>query len=344
MSAAVRASLVIVAYNSARHLPACLESLLPTLGATDEVLVVDCASTDGSADVADGYPVRVVRSERNVGYGGGGNLGAARAAGRFLVFLNPDTVVEPGWLDALLEPIATGPGLVTAKIVLYEDPDRIDASANSVHLSGITVRRGHGQPAAGLGATERVLAVSGCVFAIDRASFEHLGGFDERFFMYVEDTDLSLRAAVAGLPIWYAGRSRVRHNHLPAFRPGKLFWLERNRLSMLLKVWSTGTLLRLLPTVLFVELLTWAFALRGGPTAVSAKARAWLWVLANLPSVLARRRAVQRLRRVHDRELLRRCAWRLDLTELVGAPLVRRVAEAGLAVPLAACRLALGRV
>lgn len=339
MAADTRASIVVVAHNSARDLPACLESVIATIGPTDEVIVVDSASADGSAEVASRYPVRVLRSDRNLGYGGGGNLGAAHAAGRYLVFLNPDTAVEPGWLDALLAPLAEQPGLATSKLLLMDDPTRLDTCANQVHLSGITVCRAYGRPAGLHPGLERVLAVSGASFAVDRHLFERLGGFDARFFMYLEDTDLSLRAALAGAPCWYVGGSVVRHRHIPSFVPRKMEWLERNRWLMLLKVWSLPTLLRLAPTLLLFEALVWTYALLSGPAAVRARLAAWRWLLAHPWTIVEARRRTQRLRVVPDGQLLARCTWRLDTAELVSSPALARAAEVVL-TPL----LALGRV
>ncbi|MFO7169247.1 MAG: glycosyltransferase, partial [Chloroflexota bacterium] len=108
----VRASVIIVNYNSGRMLAACLRSLEAALGDDDEVIVVDCASADGSAD--DLPPVarlRLWRSPLNLGFASGSNLGAHLARGRYLAFLNPDTTVEPGWLDTLIEALEADPSV-----------------------------------------------------------------------------------------------------------------------------------------------------------------------------------------------------------------------------------------
>jgi GT2 family glycosyltransferase len=305
------------------------------------VIVYDSGSADRSVEVARRYPVRVV-ADSNLGYGVANNRAARLARGRWLVFLNPDTAVEAGWLDRLLDPLADRPGLATSRIVLMDRPDLIDACGNEVHLSGITVCRHHGRAAEPAVSTERILAVSGAAFAIDKASFDCLGGFDERYFMYLEDTDLSLRAAIAGLPCWHVGASVVRHRHVPSVGARKLFWLERNRYQMLLTVWSGPTLLRLLPSLALVEALTWAYALLGGPSALAAKAGAWRELLAD-PWRLARaRRRAQGQRRVPDREVVARCARRLDLQELIGSPALRAIAGSLLGPLMSLCAAPLG--
>ena len=191
----MRASVIIVSYNSREDLKRCLPSLLPSLGAQDEVIVVDNASSDGSAGwLAQSYPqIHLVNSPDNLGFAGGNNLGAHYANGRYLAFLNPDTVVEPGWLEALIAALESHPeaGLATSKILLLSDPERINTCGNDVHISGITLCRGMGLLRQSFSSQEEVSAASGAAFVIRKDVFEALDGFDERFFMYMEDTDLS---------------------------------------------------------------------------------------------------------------------------------------------------------
>src|SRR5436190_10168824 len=116
----LRASIIIVAYNAHAYLEKCLSSVLETSGARCEVILVDNASSDGSAEVAaQKFPhVRVIRNADNPGFGQGNNLGAQWATGNYLVFLNPDTIVEAGWLEALITALEENPraGLATSKI------------------------------------------------------------------------------------------------------------------------------------------------------------------------------------------------------------------------------------
>src|SRR5438132_7992290 len=118
----LRASIIIVSYNSKTKLLACLASICSHLTPEYEVVVVDNASSEGNADaVEEAFPgVSLIRSDENLGFAGGCNLGAKKSSGKFLVFINPDTIVEQGWLDALVAPLERGEqiGLTTGRILL----------------------------------------------------------------------------------------------------------------------------------------------------------------------------------------------------------------------------------
>ncbi len=313
------ASIVIVAHNSVHDLPACLQALAGEKEPPHEVIVVDNASADGSAVyVAQAYPqVRLVRSAANLGYGGGANLGAAAAQGDYLIFLNADITAGPGWLRPLLDPLAADPDLAmtTPKILLAETPDRINTCGNEVHLTGLTLCRGMGERASAFSAGEEVAAVSGAAFAIRKSVFDALGGFDPRFFLYVEDTDLSLRARLAGFRIRYVPESVVFHRYQLRFGPGKVYWQERNRYLMLLKVYRPRTLVLLLPALLLAELVSWGFVLLRERGQVGGKLRAYLWPVAHRRELAAARLAAQRLRRTGDRSLLEASGYRLDFVQ-----------------------------
>lgn len=322
----MRASIVIVTYNHRRHIGCCLAALGPTLGADDEVLVVDNASTDGTAEiVAHHAGVRLQRLARNVGFGAACNLGARLSRAETLVFLNPDTEPQPGWLDALLRALQSGPnmGLVTAKLLLASAPERIDAFGNDLHISGIPTCHGWGEPAGQHAALEEVAAVSGACFAVRRDLFTALGGFDERFFLYYEDDDLSLRARLAGWRCIGVPDAHVVHDHRPGVSPAKLRYLERNRWWSLLKLYQWPTLLALLPVLLGAELIAWGLACRSGPRHMAAKAQAWLDLVAWLPALPAARAAARPHRRLTDAALLRLHGPRLPFAQVDPGALAR---------------------
>ncbi|MBN2387840.1 MAG: glycosyltransferase family 2 protein [Anaerolineales bacterium] len=316
----VRASVIIVGYNSRRHLEYGLAGIVASLGAQDELILVDNASSDGSADwVRQAFPsVQLVVSKANLGFGGANNLGVERACGEFVVFINPDTSVDPGWLEALLQALQDDPQvqLATSRIVLMDDPATINACGNDVHLSGITLCRGMGQPADEFALPGSVGAVSGAAFGMRRNLFLELDGYDADFFLYMEDTDLALRARLVGAQSVYVPSSIVRHAYTLRFGPSKVFYQERNRYLMLLKLYRWGTLLVLLPVFLLGEIVTWGYVLLRERSRPGNKLRAYGWVLVNWKSIMAKRRQVQRLRRIPDRELVGMMVTRLEVTQV----------------------------
>jgi GT2 family glycosyltransferase len=319
-------SVIIVTFNARRHIACCLDALLAQTYPTLEIIVVDNGSSDGTADdVAAQFPdVRLVRSPRNLGYAGGNNLGVVHAHGEFLAFLNPDTEAAPGWLAGLVRVLdgdATR-GLATSKILLFDRRDRINTCGNDVHYTGLAFCRGLEQPATAFKQAEDVAAVSGAAFLMRRDLFTQLGGFDERFFMYLEDTDLSWRAALAGYRCVFAPDSIVYHHYAVRISASKTFYLERNRYLLLLRNCRAATLLLLSPALLLVEAVTGGYAALRGPAHLAAKLRAWWWIPRHWPAIVSARRCVQRERRVGDGAVLRRFSHRLALEQVASGTLL----------------------
>lgn len=327
----MRASLIIVAYNSRAYLGPCIESILDEIGPHDEIIVVDNGSRDGSAHfVRSHYPqVRVICGE-NVGYAGGNNRGAAAARGQYLVFLNPDTVLHPGSLAALLVPLRaeTDVALTTACVVHMRRPELINTCGNTLHYTGLAYCRGANRPRTDYLVACEVDAVSGAAFAIRRAVFEELGGFDEQFFMYVEDTDLSLRARLAGYRCVYVPDAVVEHDYHPAYSPAKAFYLERNRHLMLLKNVSRAMYVRMLPGLLLGEIVTWGFTLLQGPRYWAVKLRVYGWLWRERAAIQEARRRTRACRRCSDRQVWGRLTYRLEFEQLSGRHLARLAALA----------------
>lgn len=319
----VCASIILVNFNGGATIGPCLESVEAALeserGETAEIIVVDNGSGDGSPEhIAASYPaITLVRSERNLGFGGGNNLGARVATGEFLVFVNPDTIVTPGWWQALVAALEAdqSAGLATSRILLADEPDRLNTAGNDIHLTGLTLCRGMGRRSAEFDQPATVSAVSGAAFAVRRDLFQRLGGFDAAYFMYMEETDLSWRAQLAGYRCVYEPRSVVYHHYRLRFGPRKTFYQERNRYRLLLKTLKWPTLLLLLPALVLAEIVTWGFVLIGDRANWSGKLRAYGTLFAEWPDIRRQRRRTQRTRVVPDRRLLQVTNGRLDFSQ-----------------------------
>jgi GT2 family glycosyltransferase len=322
----MRASVIVVSYNNRRDLPACLDSIQAQLTSEDELIVVDNGSTDGSVElVRENYPAIRLLCGANDGYAGGNNRGANAARGAYLVLLNPDTTLLPGALDALIAPLVSSPelGLTTACVVFMDRPEIVNTCGNTVQFTGLTYCRGAGQQRSRFTVPAEVDAVSGAAFAIRSELFAALGGFDEQFFMYVEDTDLSWRARLAGFRCWYTPDAIVKHDYEPGYSPRKAFYLDRNRHLMLLKNLERGTYLRLLPGLLLSEIVTGGFLVLQGPRYWAVKWQVYGWLLRQRRSILASRRAVQAQRRRDDREIMQQMTYRLEFGQLANRSLSR---------------------
>ncbi|MBN1137157.1 MAG: glycosyltransferase family 2 protein [Anaerolineae bacterium] len=315
-------TVIIVNTNELHHLVTCLPTVLAQTYPKYEVLVVDNASTDGSVEYIEcTFPqVTMVRNAANLGYAGANNVGFRHGRGTYLVVLNPDTRVEPDWLEELIRALENDPlaGLATSKILLMDDPQRINACGNDITYTGVTVCRGAGQHASAYDQPEIVPAVSGAGFAIKRSLLEQIGGFDEQFFIYYEETDLSLRAMLAGYHCLYVPTSVMVHKYAFRFSAEKCFREERNRLFSWLKVFRWRTFAMLLPTLVLGEVLTWGYVVLRGPEYVRSKARSYLWIVKNWRQVMEARQRTQTLRAAPDRQIVRRLSLRLPLTQIAG--------------------------
>ena len=322
----IRASVIIVNFNSWDDIKICLESLVGTLKPNDEVIVVDnCSQSDDVQRITKSFPwVNVVISENNLGYGGGNNLGARVARGEYLAFLNPDTTVEPGWLDALVSALESDRkiGIVTSKILLMSDKDKINTCGNDIHISGLTLCRGMGKSREQYKEEEEVTAISGAAFLIKKDLFINIGGFDELFFMYMEDADLSIRTRLAGWKCITVPNSIVYHDYGLTFGHKKVFYQERNRYLLILKTYRFFTLVLLLPTLMVAEIVTWGFVLLRDRKRWSNKIEAYKWVFKNWRVIKAQRQSVQGLRRISDRKILYIETHRLDLIQVGKNPIV----------------------
>lgn len=212
---------MVLSWNGRDDTLACLRSLAAATYPRLEVVVVDNGSSDGSADaVAREHPgVVLIRLDTNRGFAGGMNAGIAEALSRgagYVMLLNNDTVVEPGFLEPLADALERGEDMAAScsQIVFLDDP-------GTVWYAGAAFRPGRGHHGTNRGYGQPRLSESTAPFSTDRAcggamlvsakALAEVGSFDESLFAYAEDTDWSLRSARAGRRILVVPASVVRH-------------------------------------------------------------------------------------------------------------------------------------
>lgn len=243
----MKVSVVILAWNGIAYLKDCLDSVLAQNYLDVEIIVVDNASVDGSAQyVAEFFPqVRIIQNENNLGFAGGMNIGTEVATGDVIIWLNQDTVVKQDWLQAIVETFDNYPdvGVVGCKIFEADSKTLHHAGGSLDILSGESHHFGAGEPDVGqYDNSVDIEYVTGAAMAVRRQVINKVGLLDERFFPgYYEDADYCVRVRQAGYKVRYVPQAVVIH-HISTSTSQQWyrqrFYYYRNRLLFLLKYLS----------------------------------------------------------------------------------------------------------
>ncbi|MFQ5578631.1 MAG: glycosyltransferase family 2 protein, partial [Anaerolineae bacterium] len=254
-------TVIVLNYNTRRHLQTCFESLQQTdypPGKLQLMLVDNASHDDSLAFMAANFPdVTVVKNSRNLGFAGGNNAGARAARGELVAFLNPDMRVDPGWLAPLVSAVQGRPEVACAAAkILTWDGKHIDFGGSAMNLFGFGYQVGWGDPAPAHAEPREILAPCGGAMLIDRQVFLQAGGFDEDYFAYYEDTDLGWRLWVLGHKVMYVPQAVVYHIHHGAWGKEadekRRVLYERNALYSIIKNYEDASLQKILPAALLL--------------------------------------------------------------------------------------------
>jgi len=299
----VAASVVIVSYNSERHIGSCLKALTEDPAGPEQIIVVDNASNDGTPQIVAEYPVELIAAGKNLGLAAGCHRGVEAARFDTLVFVTPDVVAHPGWLPTLVEAL-TDPsvGSASATLELAAKPGTTNTAGGELSFFGLAWASDIGTP---LDEGPNPVAVPwapGAAMAMKRSTWDRVGGSRPELFMYHEDVDLGWRLSTLGLRSVRVPRSVVVHDYDFSRNPEKLFLLERNRLMLLSSNYRRSTLVLLAPALFLVEVAVLIVAVRDGWA--GAKIRSWpaTWRLRGSTAQWYRR--IQDERTVGDAALL----------------------------------------
>ena len=311
-------SIVIVTYNSSYYIENCLRSLLRIEYKPVEIIIVDCASNDDTLKILSRYEkkINLIKSGKNLGYSGGCNLGAKNSSGKYLLFLNPDTVVDIKFLKPLVAKIEKEDEKTVAcqPLVYLLKEKKINLSGKITNYLGFDWVRDFNET--NYSEDKELVSLSGSAFLIKSTIFQKAGGYDELYFMYYEDTDLSWRLRLMGFNFLFVPESIVYHDYKYVPKEEylsmkkKIYLNERNRIITLLKNYSTKTLIIILPAFLIMELSLFVyFWFKGWFT---QKILSYIFILKNLKKILRQRKFVQDLRKVEDKIIVRGFVSTLD--------------------------------
>ncbi|MGH7571917.1 MAG: glycosyltransferase family 2 protein [Gemmatimonadota bacterium] len=310
-----RVTSVVINFNGGERLLRCVEAIHLQKVALAEVLVVDSGSTDGSPErVRADFPgTRIIDLGANRGPGAARNVGLRAAATNLVLLVDHDLQLAPGCVGRLLTAYdRLRPIMLCPRIHLHPERGIVQADGAAPHFLGTMLLR-HGFSAADDLPTETALVgacPSGCLL-VESSGVLATGGFDELYFFYFEDLELSLRLRALGHKLVCEPTAVAFHDPGMtglAFRgdgpyPSRRAYLTcRNRLLTMLIHYRARTWVVLLPALILYELASLSLAVARGWTL--AWARAWLWQPAHLLPIVRRRRRIQKARVLHDRELL----------------------------------------
>jgi GT2 family glycosyltransferase len=326
-----RVAIVVVTYESARDVDACFGSLAAARLHGAEVIAVDNASSDGTpALLRERHPwVTVVEAGANLGFAGGNGVGIRRAlegGAEWIYLLNPDTDVEPAFLEEALAVAEGAPsiGAVQSLLLLHPDRDRLNTAGNRIHFLGFGYCGGYRAPRASAPAEPVDIAfASGAAVLLRAAALRDVGAFDEFLFMYQEDQDLAIRLRLRGWRARLAPRSLVWHRYAFSRNPRKYYWLERNRYIVLAKNLRLRSLLVLAPLLVATDVALLAVAAAGGWLPEKLRADRDLLSRRVRDHVRAERARIQATRTVSDRELASGFTHELEFEGLAGGWLPR---------------------
>ncbi len=331
-------SVIVPTRNRAALLVRTLAALEAQSVPPGEIIVVDNRSTDDTEErvreraAASAIPIRYVRSDVDRGPARSRNLGAARARGEVLAFVDSDVRPRSDWLEVSLDVLEreADVGMVAGKVVLAHPVGRLQGFGGALGFLGLAWDADEGEEPSAIRAAKSVLWAPAAAVVVRGCAFEEVGGFDDSFFFGYEDSDLGWRLNLAGWRVLCVPESHAEHeagtrvdDRVEKTSPDMVFHYCKNRLRSLTRNYGPLRLAAVLPLYALFSAADLALRPPRG-----AKVRALMWNLRNLLETLRLRERTQRGRRRSDRALAPLFSRRAFPPERLAARLGRRRAQA----------------
>ncbi len=299
---ATEVCVVIVVYGEEPWLDRSVRAALASEGVSVEVVLVENGGSEATIAALELIDrVSVIRPFRNTGFAEGCNLGAAAGTAPVIALINPDAIVEPHALAALAEmAVRPGVGIATGSLRLASAPERMNSAGNDISFLGLSWAGHFNEPAADFPDEFDVASASGAAMACTRELWDRLGGLEETFFAYFEDTEFSIRCWQAGLRVVFVPTAVVVHRYEFSRNVEKFYLLERNRLITTLTCFDARHLAVIAPLLILIELALIALAAKDGW--LPQKLRAYRAVLGDRHAIGTRRAFVMSERTAPSRQ------------------------------------------
>ena len=322
-------SIIILNYNAGDLLLNCVDSVFKSTYPNFEVIIVDNLSTDNShIRCKEKFKkIQLIENEKNLGYCEGNNVGIKSAKGEFILILNPDTIVDPDWLNELFRAYHKhGEALYQPKHLSLKEKSAIMSTGNMMNVFGFGYAREKGQKDVNQHNTiEQIGYASGTCLFIPSSIFKNVGLLDPFIFLYHDDLDFGWRAAQLGIKSYYVPSSVIYHaeSYLLRWNAKKFFWLERNRKYCLLTHYSKETYAKMRSSLFLVDLCVWIFYLSKG--FLAAKIKAELDIYRNKDAIKIRYNQLEKIKIVSDKELIKKFPDEIFVPKNVSEPIFNQL-------------------
>jgi len=313
-------SIIIPHWNGISLIDECLKSLQKTTYPNIEIIVVDNNSEDDSVNyIKNNFPsIIVLENQINEGYAGGCNRGAEIAQGEYLIFLNNDTIHKPNWIEPLVNLVEKTKNVaaIQPKILNYFQKDLLDYAGGAGGMLDFLVypfARGRIFTKQETDVKQyddsiEIFWSSGTAFLVRKKVFDQAGKFDVTFFAHMEEIDLCWRLYLLGYEIWSEPKSVIYHKNavsLPMHSEKKYYLNHRNSLIMLLSNYSFPLSIYILPIRWSLDIVAIIYSFfHWDWNHIKGIAKAHAWIVFNPLKIYEKRKFVQSLRKIKDRDVL----------------------------------------
>ncbi len=302
-------SIIILNYNAGKLLEECIDSIFQSNYNKYEIILVDNNSNDNShLECKQKFQsINLIENKKNLGYCEGNNVGIRASNGEFVIILNPDTIVDPNWINELLVGYQKfGDGIYQPKFLTIDDKSIIQSTGNMIQIFGFGYSRSKGEKDQNhFHEIEIVDYASGTCLFTSKKILDKLDLLDSFLFAYHDDLDLCWRARMQGIQSYYVPNSIVFHpSEGFSFKWSnfKFFLLERNRLYCIFTHYSRKTILKFLPSLIIIDIAVSIFYLKNG--LLSEKIKASLNILKNFRKINSRYTEIQNKRTIDDKKII----------------------------------------
>ncbi len=274
-----------------------------------EIILVDNNSNDNSHEKCkEKFPeIKLIKNKENLGYCEGNNIGIRQIIGEYCIILNPDTEVDPNWINEfLVEYKIHGEGLYQPKLLTTSDKTIINSGGNMMNIFGFGYSMGKGKKdSEEFNKFKLINYASGACLFLAKKTLNKIGLFDPYLFAYHDDLELGWRAAQLKIQSFYVPNSVVYHSESFSFKwsPKKYYLLERNRWYCILTHYSKTTFYKILPSLIIIEIMITLFFLSKGM--IKEKMKVTKDIIQDYNHIKKKQKEIELIKLVSDKEIIK---------------------------------------